>query len=93
MQSQDTGADSGDVGTLMTPTPSVPNCVQQGTDDTGALLAAKTGTYKGKDVFLLVMADPSDKTKVTAHIVDAACVKQASAKPGKLLLTRSYARS
>ncbi|MFG2308976.1 anti-sigma factor family protein [Streptomyces sp. NPDC048566] len=93
VQSQDTGADSGDVGTLMTPTPSVPNCVRQGTDDTGALLAAKTGTYEGKDVFLLLMADPADKTKVTAHIIDATCVKQTSPKPGKLLLTRSYPRS
>jgi hypothetical protein len=37
--------------------------------------------------------DASDSTKVTAYIVDAACVKQASASPGKLLLTHSYARS
>jgi hypothetical protein len=44
-------------------------------------------------VYLVVVPDASDSTKVTAYIVDAACVKQASASPGKLLLTHSYARS
>ncbi|MEW2161648.1 hypothetical protein AB0912_01420 [Streptomyces sp. NPDC007084] len=92
-QSQDTETDSGGVGTFMTPTPPVPDCVEQGAGETGPLLGAKAGTYQGKDAFLLVVADPADSTKVTAHIVDATCAKQASPKPGKLLLTRSYTRS
>lgn len=91
-ESQDTGTDSGGVGTFMTPTPSVPNCVKQGAGDEGTLLGAEAGRYQGKDVFLLVVTDPADTTKVTAHVVEAACAKQASPKPGKLLLTQSYAR-
>ncbi|MFF1512686.1 hypothetical protein [Streptomyces sp. NPDC058305] len=85
-------SEDGGVGTFMTPTLPVPDCVEQGAGTSGTLLGAEAGTYQGKDVFLLVLTDPSDNTKVTARIVDAACAKQASAKPGKLLLTRSYAR-
>ncbi|MFD5817094.1 hypothetical protein [Streptomyces sp. NPDC127038] len=93
VQSQDAGTDPGDVKTLITPTPAVPQCVEQGTGDPGVLLAAKRGTFQGKSVYLLVVSDASDRTKVTAYLVDAACEKQSSPSPGKLLLTRSYARS
>ncbi|MEU8788114.1 hypothetical protein [Streptomyces sp. NPDC048643] len=86
-------SEDGGVGTFMTPTVPVPDCVEQGAGDSGTLLGAEAGTYQGKDVFLLVLTDPSDSTKVTARIVDARCATQASPKPGKLLLTRSYARS
>jgi hypothetical protein len=92
-ESQDGGTDSGGVKTLITPTPAVPQCVEQGTGDPGVLLAAKEGSYRGTGVYLLVVADVSDRTKVTAYIVDSSCGKQASPSPGKLLLTRSYARS
>jgi hypothetical protein len=78
---------------LNVPTVPVPDCVQQGTGDGGAVLAAEKGTYKGTSVYLLVLPDASDGTKVTAYIVDSACAKQHSASPGKLLLTQSYARS
>ncbi|MFB7242490.1 hypothetical protein CW362_27930 [Streptomyces populi] len=93
VESQDAGTDSGGVKTLITPTPAVPQCVEQGTGDPGALLAAKEGSFQGKSVYLLVVSDNSDTTKVTAYIVDASCQKQSSPSPGKLLLTRSYARS
>ncbi|MET7742723.1 hypothetical protein [Streptomyces sp. NPDC005385] len=86
-------SEDGGVGTFMTPTLPVPDCVEEGAGDSGTLLGAEAGTYRGKDVFLLVLTDPSDSTKVTARIVDAGCATQASPKPGKLLLTRSYARS
>ncbi|MGW3911876.1 anti-sigma factor family protein [Streptomyces sp. NPDC005070] len=92
-ESQDAGTDSGGVKTLITPTPAVPECVQQGTGDPGALLAAKAGSFQGKNVYLLVVSDAADKTKVTAYLVDASCEKQSSPSPGKLLLTRSYGRS
>jgi hypothetical protein len=92
VESQDTGTDSGGVKTLITPTPAVPQCVEQGTGDPGVLLAAKEGSYQGTGVYLLVVSDASDKAKVTAYIVDSSCEKQASPSPGKLLLTRSYAR-
>ncbi|MET7982310.1 hypothetical protein [Streptomyces sp. NPDC005281] len=93
VQSQDAGTDPGDVKTLITPTPAVPQCVEQGTGDPGVLLAAKAGSFQGKGVYLLVVSDVADRAKVTAYIVDAACEKQASPSPGKLLLTRSYPRS
>jgi hypothetical protein len=93
IESQDAGTESGGVGTLMTPTVPVPGCVQEGTGNSGAILAAEKGTYKGTSVYLVVLPDASDNTKVTAYIVDAGCTKQASASPGTLMLTQSYPRS
>ncbi|MFF2512288.1 anti-sigma factor family protein [Streptomyces sp. NPDC058086] len=93
VQSNDAGNGSAGVDTLITPTVQVPDCIQKGTGSNAAILAAQQGTYKGTTVYLVVVPDASDSTKVTAYIVEAACVKQASASPGKLLLTHSYARS
>ncbi|MDX3761395.1 hypothetical protein ACWDBO_36190 [Streptomyces mirabilis] len=93
VQSNDAGNGSAGVDTLITPTVQVPDCIQKGTGSTATILAAQQGTYKGTTVYLVVVPDASDSTKVTAYIVEAACVKQASASPGKLLLTHSYARS
>jgi len=93
IESQDAGTESGGVGTLITPTVPVPDCVQQGTGNSGAVLAAEKGTYKETSVYLVVLPDASDSTKVTAYIVDDTCEKQDSPSPGKLLLTRSYAKS
>ncbi|MFF4350469.1 anti-sigma factor family protein [Streptomyces sp. NPDC001530] len=89
----ETESGGGGVDTLITPTVHVPDCVQQGTGNSGVVLAAEKGTYKGTSVYLVVQPDASDGTKVTASIVDAACVKQDSPSPGKRLLTQSYARS
>ncbi|WP_369234617.1 anti-sigma factor [Streptomyces sp. R21] len=93
IKSHDTGTESNGDNTLMTPAVKVPGCVQQGTNSSAAVLAAEKGTYKGTSVYLLVLPDESDGTRVTAYIVDASCTKQPSAGSGKLLLTRSYARS
>ncbi|MFE4817958.1 anti-sigma factor family protein [Streptomyces sp. NPDC056704] len=93
VQSNEAGNGSAGVDTLITPTVQVPDCIQKGTGSTATILAAQQGTYKGTTVYLVVVPDASDSTKVTAYIVEAACVKQASASPGKLLLTHSYARS
>jgi hypothetical protein len=49
--------------------------------------------YQGTAVYLVVTPDASDSTKVTAYLIDAACAKQASASPAKVLLTQSYTRS
>ncbi|QIY63623.1 MULTISPECIES: hypothetical protein [unclassified Streptomyces] len=89
------GADngSGGVDTLITPAVQIPDCIQQGTGSTGAVLAAEKGTYKGTSVYLVVLPDTSDSTKVTAYLVDAACEKPGGTSPGKLLLTHSYTRS
>ncbi|MFE9766801.1 hypothetical protein ACFYPC_20155 [Streptomyces sp. NPDC005808] len=91
--SHDTDSESPGVGTFFTPSVTVPQCVQAATDNSGAVLAAESGTYKGTSVYLVVQPDASDSAKVAAYIVDAACVKQDSASPGKLLLTQSYTHS
>ncbi|MEU9285765.1 hypothetical protein AB0D57_13830 [Streptomyces sp. NPDC048275] len=93
VESHDTGSGSGGVDTFITPAVPVPDCVQKGTGSSAAVLAAQKGTYKGTSVYLVVLPDASDSTKVTAYIVDAACTKQDPSTPGKLLLTHSYARS
>ncbi|MFK0023439.1 hypothetical protein [Streptomyces sp. NPDC090798] len=93
VESNDAGNGSAGVDTLITPTVQVPECIQKGTGSSATILAAQQGTYKGTTVYLVVVPDASDSTKVTAYIVEAACVKQASASPGKLLVTHSYARS
>ncbi|WP_406171437.1 anti-sigma factor family protein [Streptomyces sp. NBC_00996] len=93
IESNGAETDSGGVGTLISPTVPVPDCVQQGTGNSGVVLAAEKGTYKGTSVYLVVQPDASDSTEVAAYIVDDACEKQGSASPGKLLLTQSYAKS
>lgn len=57
------------------------------------VLAADKGVYRGTAVYLVVTPDASDASKVTAHIVDATCVKRDSASTGTVLLTHSYAVS
>ncbi|MEU5374885.1 anti-sigma factor family protein [Streptomyces sp. NPDC002387] len=74
-------------------TVTVPSCIEQAIRKNQTVLAADEGVYQGKAVFLVLTPDASDSTRVTAYIVDATCVKQASATPGKVLLNRSYARS
>jgi hypothetical protein len=91
--SHGTGADREGADTLNTPAVRVPECIQHAITNRGAVLAAEKGTYKGSSVYLLVLPDESDGTRVAAYVVDAACTKQDSADPGKVLLTRSYARS
>ncbi|MEV6737341.1 hypothetical protein AB0N14_10565 [Streptomyces sp. NPDC051104] len=79
--------------TFQDTTVNVPTCVQQAITANESVLAADKGVYHGTLVYLLVTPDASDSTKVTAYIVDAACLKQASGSPGKVLLTHSYVRS
>ncbi|MGQ4382121.1 anti-sigma factor family protein [Streptomyces sp. SAS_270] len=93
IKSHDTGAESNGVDTLNTPAVHVPECVQQGINSNAAVLAAEKGTYKGTSAYLVVLPDESDNARVTAYVVDATCTKQATAAPGKVLLTRSYPRS
>ncbi|MEV0221920.1 hypothetical protein [Streptomyces sp. NPDC050704] len=70
--------------------PSVPDCIKQGIGRDEAALAAKEGPYKGRDAYLVVLPDASDSTRVTAYVVDSACVGKESPPAGKLLLQRSY---
>lgn len=79
--------------TFQDTTGNVPPCIQQAITTNQTVLAADKGVYQGAAVYLVVTPDAADSTKVTAYIIDATCVKQASASPGKVLLTHSYARS
>ncbi|MEW2530756.1 hypothetical protein [Streptomyces sp. NPDC047071] len=72
----------------------VPACIERSLDGR-APLAVDKGTYEGKSAYLVVVAHESDSAKVSAYIVDAACVNAPSSPEsiGKVLLTESYARN
>ncbi|MFF4822077.1 anti-sigma factor family protein [Streptomyces sp. NPDC001312] len=73
--------------------PTVPSCVRQGINDSGTPLAARAGTYDGKEAYLVVLPDASgESTRVTAYLVDATCVRHPDVT-AKVLLSHSYARS
>jgi len=72
--------------------PTVPPCVQKGIGRNDAALATEEGTYKGTKALLVVLADPSDSTKVNAYIVDTNCVSHPSSGKANVLLKQSYAK-
>ncbi|MEU3896033.1 hypothetical protein [Streptomyces sp. NPDC045251] len=73
--------------------PTVPECVQRGIGRDDAALATKEGVYKGKEALLVVLPDAANDSRVTAYIVESACVGQPSVSKAKVLLKHSYARS
>jgi hypothetical protein len=78
---------------LNTPSVSVPGCITQGIGRDADPLAFKEGSYEGTDAYLVVLPDASNATRVTAYVVDSACVDKPSISAGKVLLKHSYARS
>ncbi|MGW4566096.1 anti-sigma factor family protein [Streptomyces sp. NPDC004561] len=79
--------------TLMQTQVPVPTCVRHAIPRGDQALAAKVGTYGGKSAYLVVLPDPDDATRVTAYVVDAACIRQEPDSAGKVLLQQSFARS
>ena len=80
--------------TLIEPSGSIPDCIRQGVDRGNTdVLAFKKGTYNGTAAYLVVLPDASDNSRVTAYVVDAACVSRQTSTPGKVLLTRSFPHS
>lgn len=77
---------------LNTPTESVPGCVMQGIGRDADPLAYKRGAYEGTEAFLVVLPTATDRTQVTAYVVDSACVDKPSISAGKVLLEHSYPR-
>lgn len=71
---------------------SVPSCVLKGIGRNDAALATKEGVYKGTDVLLVVLSDPSDSNRVNAYLVETSCVTHPSSAKAKVLLTHSYAK-
>lgn len=70
--------------------PVVPPCIQKGIKSNATALATKNGVYKGTDVVLVVLRDPSDSSRVTAYLMDGACVKSAPDSTAKVLLKQTY---
>ncbi|WP_458244741.1 anti-sigma factor family protein [Streptomyces sp. MAI_2237] len=70
----------------------VPPCVLKGIGRNDAALATEKGVYKGADVLLVVLSDPSDSNKVNAYLVETSCVAHPSSVKAKVLLTHSYAK-
>ncbi|WP_153813781.1 hypothetical protein [Streptomyces sp. SUK 48] len=89
---QNTPQTSESAHTLLQPQVAVPECVRQAVPGGGQALAAKTGTYAGKSAYLVVLPDPRDNARVTAYVVDAACVGQQPVSAGKVLLKQPVAR-
>ncbi|MEU6538858.1 hypothetical protein [Streptomyces sp. NPDC047000] len=76
--------------TMIQPSVPIPGCVRAGTHrGTADVLAAKKGTYDGKEAYLVVLPAATDDTKVTVYVVDASCHEPT---PGQVLLTESYDR-
>jgi len=90
LDAESQGTDSVGPNLLEVPVVTVPKCIEKGIGSTEAPIASEQGVYKGTNVYLVVLANTSDNTKVTAYIVDAACMKQAADSSGKVLLTHSY---
>ncbi|SEE00520.1 hypothetical protein SAMN05216489_05188 [Streptomyces sp. 3213] len=77
--------------TLIQPSDPIPSCIRQGINRGNEdVLGAKQGTYDGTAVYLVVLPDASDSSRVTAYIVDSACTSGQTSAPGKVLLTESY---
>ncbi|MET8765427.1 zf-HC2 domain-containing protein [Streptomyces sp. NPDC004658] len=85
------GSTEGPNTLLQTEVP-VPDCVRHALNQSADVLGAKTGTYAGKAAYLVVVADAHDSNRVTAYVVDAACVHQQTASAGTVLLKQSVAR-
>ncbi|MEU6505847.1 zf-HC2 domain-containing protein [Streptomyces sp. NPDC046942] len=78
--------------TLLQTEIAVPDCVRLAIPRSDQALAAKAGNYGGKSAYLVVLPDPDDSTRVTAYVVDAACIRQQSGTAGTVLLKHSFAR-
>ncbi|MPY58284.1 anti-sigma factor [Streptomyces spongiae] len=70
----------------------VPGCIAEGIGRSESPLAAQEGEYEGATAYLVVLPDASHTDRVTAYVVDAACVGKTPAPPGDVLLKHSFPR-
>ncbi|MFI9245657.1 hypothetical protein ACIGXF_24450 [Streptomyces sp. NPDC053086] len=89
---QDTPGATENANTLIQTEVSVPDCVRRAVPRSDRALAAKVGSYAGKSAYLVVVPDPHDSARVTAYVVDAACVRQPPTASGTVLVKESYPR-
>jgi len=73
--------------------PTVPECIRKGIGRDDAVIATEPGVYKGREALLVVLPDAINDTRVTAYIVETACVDQPAVGKAKILLEHSYTRS
>ncbi|MFG2293212.1 hypothetical protein [Streptomyces sp. NPDC048603] len=72
--------------------PGVPQCVQAGTGRAEPPLAAERGTFKGSEVYLVVLPHPGDPARVDAYLVESTCENTPGAAAGAPLLKATYPR-
>ncbi|MEU8971317.1 hypothetical protein AB0D11_18945 [Streptomyces monashensis] len=89
-QNTPTGTES--ANTLLQTEVPIPDCVRRAIPRSDQALAAKTGSYSGKSAYLVVLPEPGDSTRVTAYVVDAACIRQQPGTAGIVLLKDSFTR-
>ncbi|MFI5976565.1 anti-sigma factor family protein [Streptomyces sp. NPDC051452] len=89
---QNTPGSTQSANTLLQTAPPVPDCVREALRANDTVLGSKAGTYGGKAAYLVVVPDAADGKRVTAYVVDAACVRQQATSAGKVLLKQSLAR-
>ncbi|NGO75916.1 hypothetical protein G6045_09555 [Streptomyces sp. YC504] len=97
-ESASVGANSTSGETPTTPrtkdVPGVPECIARAIARDEEPLAAEDGTYKGAPAYLVVLPHASQTTRVSAYVVDAACLKEdQSTATGKVLLETSFPRN
>ncbi|MEU9413900.1 hypothetical protein [Streptomyces sp. NPDC048272] len=71
----------------------VPPCVQASIGRPDTPIATERGTYRGTDVYLVVLPHAGDPARADAYLVDAGCGDGAAVAPAKPLLTRTYPRT
>jgi hypothetical protein len=69
-----------------------PSCVLDGIGRADQPLGAERYRYQGIASYLVVLAHPSNASRVDAYVVDASCASVSSDHPGKVLLEKTYPR-
>jgi hypothetical protein len=69
-----------------------PSCVRDGIGRAEQPLASEPYKYQGTASYLVVLAHPSDASRVDAYVVDASCSSASPTRPGKVLLSETYTR-
>ncbi|WBB57911.1 hypothetical protein O7599_19770 [Streptomyces sp. WMMC500] len=71
--------------------PQVPSCVRAAVNRTEAPLAAKTDTYEGTSVYVVVLPHADDPQRVDAYVVDSSC-EASPDQPGEILHRDTFRR-
>ncbi|MGW3203763.1 anti-sigma factor family protein [Streptomyces sp. NPDC001135] len=89
---RDTPGGTESANTLLRTEIPVPGCIRRVIPRSDHALASKVGTYAGRSAYLVVVPDTHDSARVTAYVVDAACMSQPPTASGTVLLKESFPR-